>query len=192
MKLTPLSRPTGVALRAAVVALALSATAGCRDIEGGSIEASWIINTAGGGKRIDCACARFGAVRYRIIDVATGAQPCLESGGDGGGPTDATAAVDTTAGDGDAGAAGARCEFDCVAGVGTTAFFIPPGDYAISIQPLDLEGKALGPADGIAVPAPTNRTVRRGEVTNLGVHLIAAEEARLAGPSSCDPDVLTP
>jgi len=173
VKLTPLRRPC---VNATLVAVVLVGAAGCRDIDGGSIEASWIINTAGGGKRIGCACARFGAVRYSVLEINTGARPCEAGGGR------------------DAGAGGAdpRCEFDCVAGVGTTDFFIPPGEYAVSLVPVDLSGKALGPDDGTAVPAPANRSVRSGEVTNLGVHLIAAEEARLAGPSACEQDVLEP
>jgi hypothetical protein len=196
VELTPLWR---LRIGATLVAAALLGATGCRDIDGGSIEASWIINTAGGGKRIDCACARFGAVRYSVVEIHTGARPCLLAGGagDGGAVADGGALADGgAAGDGAAAAGGApfdpRCEFDCVAGVGTTDFFIPAGDYAINIVPVDLDGKTLGPDDGTAVPAPTNRTVRRGEVTNLGVHLIAAEEARLAGPSACDQDVLEP
>lgn len=174
MKLTPLAGVARSAFRFSsarwLVVCLVVCPAGCVDIDGGSIEASWIVNTARGGKRIDCTCARFGAVRYEVVESETGARPCD------------TLSV----------AGNHRCEFDCLAGVGTTDFAIPPGQYAINIVPLDLEGKLLGPSDGVAVPAPTNRAVRRGEVTNLGVHLIAAEEARLAGPSACEPDVLTP
>lgn len=137
--------------------------AGCVAVDGGAIEAAWVINAAARSIRIDCDCARLGAVQLRLEPLGAGTDPC--AGND-------------------------RCIFDCEGGVGTTGFFVPQASYSMSIVPVDLEGKMLEPRHGVVGPPPTVREVRIGELTDLGVYLLIADQERLAGPAACDPEAL--
>jgi hypothetical protein len=82
----------------------------------------------------------------------------------------------------------AGCEFDAALQSGTTGFFIPPGDYAISLVPLGADGAPLGGSGCSltagtgcwATPAPVRRTIATGEVVSLGTLLVAIPDCPLA------------
>jgi hypothetical protein len=125
---------------------------GCIEIDGGAVEARWVLRTNSGiALTCDDDRARIDAIRF-ILDLqneeANGADPCGDD---------------------------PRCEFRCERGVGTTPFFIPDGMYAISLQVLDANATALGPRDGVIVPSALVRQVRTGQLTNLNVNLIIVE-----------------
>lgn len=136
---------------------------GCIDIEGGAIEVRWDLQYGGEdctvpgedeprckrGNRVSCKLANVGAVRLALTPLfGSGDDPCASDAG---------------------------CSFECDRKVGTTAFFIPEGDYGISLRTEDPQGALLGPAEGVTVPSPVVRQIRRGELTNLNVNLIIVE-----------------
>lgn len=148
----------------AVQALVFAAgTPACIDVQGGALEGGWVINAAANGLRINCACAQLKWVRFALDPADGGDDPCAEDD---------------------------RCRFPCAAETGTTGFVIPEGSYGISVIPLDAEGVPVGPAEGVVAPAPSQRGVRAGELTSLGVSLLTAAHDRLAGPSACDEEWL--
>lgn len=122
---------------------------GCVTIEGGAVEARWVLRNTR-GVAVDCAdeVAQIAAIRFALLPVASGDDPC---------------------------AVGDACRFSCRSGVGTTPFVIPAGRYAISLRPLDADGEALALEDGVQVPAAILREVRLGELTNLNVNLIIVD-----------------
>jgi hypothetical protein len=140
------------------VALVLSVgLAACVKIDGGAIELSWVTYCSG-GKRPDatqCSCnaraAALARVQLVVVGVSDGAVASACAGRSG-------------------------CEFEAAHQQGTTGFFVPPGDYDISLVPLDASGTALGgpdcPLDSgtgcIATPPPIRRTLTAGEVVSLG------------------------
>lgn len=65
-----------------------------------------------------------------------------------------------------------RCKFRCNELLGTTRFFVPEADYAISLRAVDRDGELLDQADGVTTPAPLVYSVRKGELTNMNVNLI--------------------
>jgi hypothetical protein len=158
-----------------------SAAGGCIGIDGGAIDLSWVVYCSS-GQQPDatgqdpasprCSCnLRAGAlarVRLSVIGV-------------GGGPAD------------DACGGRTECEFDAGRQSGTTGFFVPPGDYAIALVPVDAAGTALGGSDcdlagatGCwATPAPVRRTVTTGQIVSLGALLVAVPDCPAAG--ACQP-----
>jgi hypothetical protein len=143
-----------------VVAAAIS---GCVDIDGGAVEARWDLQYGGEdctppgggdplcvrGNRISCARGKVGFVELSLDPLRGSDDPCDREG--------------------------TPCRFSCEPLIGTTRFFIPEGDYSISLQVRDPAGTLLGPADGVAVPAPIVRQVLEGQLTNLNVNLIIVQ-----------------
>ena len=168
----PAARRRAAALRRAlltVAAVALVAPS-CLHIDGGAIELSWVTYCAGGktpGSGGSCSC------RERAASLAT-VQLALVSLHDGGG--------------GDVCAGRSGCRFDAQRQSGNTGFFVPPGDYDLTLIPLDASGAPLGgPAcvtGGDAgtdapcwqSPAPLRRTVITGEVVSLGSFLFSVPD----------------
>lgn len=132
------------ALLALVQTLALAA--GCVPIDGGAVEARWVLRNVGGiAVSCDASEAQISAIRFELVPQDSGDDPCLDE---------------------------RSCRFPCDSGVGTTHFVIPEGRYAISLRPLDATGEPLTTQDGIQVPAPIIREVRAGQITNLNANLI--------------------
>jgi hypothetical protein len=132
-----------------LVALSL-ALGGCVQIQGGSIEVSWVVH-ANGRAITDCGCADPAIASVRI-DVR----------GRGG-------AIDAPC----AGRAG--CQFACGRQTGATPFDIPEthGDemYAIGVVAVGADGADL-PA--VMAPASILRTVTRGQPTEVEAFLLSA------------------
>ena len=147
-----------LAWRVVLVGLQLGSLAGCVAVEGGAIEAAWVINAAVGGVRISCECAQITSVDIVVVPQSGTDTPC----------------------------AGDDCRFSCRRGVGTTRFAISEGNYVISLAGVDSSGVRLTAAEGLTTPPPIVREVRRGELTNLGVYLLIADTSRLASPPTCD------
>lgn len=152
--------------RIVALLLALAAT-GCVSIDGGAVEASWDIHAQDGRGIADCSCTcpEIAKVRLSVVPAAGGADVC---------------------------AARAACQFFCRAKHGATPFDIPPGDYALSLVPLGLDGQDLTGAvtqDGGGVctaqggVAPTLRTVGKGQLTQLNAVVIVADCAPVCGGS---------
>ena len=133
-------------LRLPVLLLCLT-SAGCIDVSGGALEARWDLRDEKDGTRIDCATAKFRAMRFLLQAIADQSDPCSPAQGD-------------------------RCLFACDREVGTTGFFIPEGDYSIVLRAVSESGQELGPAEGVVVPSPVVRQVRVGQLVDLGVNLV--------------------
>ncbi len=116
----------------------------CVEVSGGAVEARWDLRDSHGA-RIDCAHAQAVSIQFVLSPFDQEEDPC---------------------------AIGARCLFACNRGVGTTAFNIPVGEYAMSLQVVGEEGRVLGPGEGVVTPAPMVRQVYLGQLTNLSVNLI--------------------
>ncbi|MBC8131460.1 MAG: hypothetical protein H7X95_00655 [Deltaproteobacteria bacterium] len=127
---------------------------GCVEIEGGAVEVSWAIFARDGRGITDCSCASpsISYVRLNLVSVADpGQQPC--------------AGLDA-------------CRFTCHRKTGATPFVVPPGQYLMSVVPVDAAGNDLptvfaagdptGPAvPWVQTPPATTRTVVRGRPTAL-------------------------
>jgi hypothetical protein len=117
---------------------------GCVEVDGGAIEASWVLRTFDGRAISSCGCASPAIARVRFVARAVGDDETL--GEDG-------------------------CEFPCRSQRGATPFFVPTGRYAVSFSPLDVTGTALGAgapgSGGVRVPAPILREVVHGRPTQL-------------------------
>lgn len=128
-------------------ALATMMGLSCVQVDGGAIEASWVLRTFDGRSVDGCACANpaIAHVRFVVVDEA-GAGDDVCAGNPG-------------------------CEFSCGSQRGATPFFVPSGRYAISVAAVDASGTALPPSSagtvGIRVPAPILRDVVRGQPTEL-------------------------
>jgi hypothetical protein len=122
---------------------------GCIQIEGGAVEARWVLRTPQ-GNAVTCQDnrARIAWIRFVLLPQPEDDDPCS---------TDE------------------RCAFPCERGVGATPFFIPEGDYLISLQPLDADENPLTEADGVGMPAPLIRQVRTGQSTSLFANLIIVD-----------------
>jgi hypothetical protein len=141
--------------RITLIALLFSAM-GCVPVDGGAVEASWLVATYGDGRGIadcNCACPPIAKVRLRLVPVA---------GGD-----DACAGRDT-------------CQFSCNLQSGATRFDIPAGSYAISLVPVGQDGNDIAPrSDPLTCGAqsgvdPVVREVVKGQVTQLDAMLMKA------------------
>jgi hypothetical protein len=120
-----------------------TAVIGCVDVDGGAVEARWDLRDIS-GMRIDCQKAAIAKMGFALVPEL-GADPCAQE---------------------------ARCTFSCERGVGTTPFIIPEGEYAMTIQAVDAEGRVLGLVDGVTAPAAVVRQVVTGQLTDLNVNLI--------------------
>jgi hypothetical protein len=137
-------------LRACLTACAAGALVGCVRTEGGAVEASWVLRTFDGRAISSCHCSDPEIGRVRLVV--------------------ATLAPDGTVGQ-DLCAARSDCEFSCSSQSGATPFFVPAGQYAISVAPLGAAGELLAGEPpygaGVRVPAPILREVVFGRPTQV-------------------------
>jgi hypothetical protein len=122
----------------------------CVEIDGGAIEASWVLRTYDGRAIDGCGCGNPSIARVRFVvaesdrEGHTGADIC---------------------------AGRADCEFSCDSQRGATPFFVPAGRrYAISLSVSDGTGRVLptGGGDGsVRLQAPILRDVVYGQPTQL-------------------------
>jgi hypothetical protein len=150
---------------------------GCVTINGGAIDFSWIVYCASGPRpsSATCSCsaraAALSRVRLTVVGLADGA------------------ATDLCVGN-------AGCDVAASGQSGTTGFFIPPGDYAISLVPLDANGTPLGGPDctpGVPdggqgdcweTPAPLRETIVLGQTIQLNALIIVVPDC----PFTCSPN----
>jgi hypothetical protein len=140
--------------------LVLPGTAACVQVDGGAVEASWVLQTFDGRSISDCGCSTPEVSRVRFVVVRM----------DGPG--------------GDVCAGRPSCEFPCRRGTGATRFEIPPGRYAISLSPLGVTGQPLLAGGAVDVPAPILRNVVFGQPTELDAFSIQASCALMCGGES--------
>jgi len=120
---------------------------GCLEVSGGAVEIAWVLRNDSRGAA-DCADADPDLETLRLSIV-----PAV------GDATDLCAAGEVKG-----------CQFSCREGTGSgiTAFAVPPGDYYLGLVPLTVDGTPLA-ADRVAVPPPVRRTLRNGELCDLGL-----------------------
>jgi hypothetical protein len=115
-------------------------------VDGGAVEASWVLRSFDGRAISDCRCTEPEVSRVRLVVVPEA--------------PDGTWGRDVCAGR-------AECEFPCRRQTGATPLDVPPGRYAISITALDASGRDLTGAEpgqgGVRVPAPILRDVVFGQ-----------------------------
>jgi hypothetical protein len=151
-----MDRPTPILL--------LFSALSCVSIDGGAVEASWVVVTPDGRTISDCACtcARVAKVRLKLEPLGGGADPC---------------------------AGRTSCQFGCNLQSGVTRFDIPAGTYAISVVPVGADGNDLTPGEagsncGAQAGAnPTVRDVVKGKVTGLDAMMVLADCAPECGGS---------
>jgi hypothetical protein len=132
-----------------IVFLAMAAAAvSCVSIDGGAVEASWVVRTDDGRAITECSCSdpQIDRVRLQLVGASgdvSGTLPCQGR---------------------------SSCEFSCHRQTGATSFDIPPGFYLISLVPVDAAGQdltALAPPRHVQTPAPVLREVVKGQPTQL-------------------------
>src|SRR4051794_7980346 len=114
-----------------------AAAVSCVPIDGGAVEASWVLRTEDGRAISSCSCVDppIAAVRFTLVGASgevEGRLPCSDQ---------------------------AACQFSCQRQTGATPFDIPPGFYLISLVPVDAAGQAL---TTVRTPAPVLREVVKG------------------------------
>jgi hypothetical protein len=134
---------------------------GCVSVDGGAVEGSWLVTTYDGRGigSCTCTCPRVSKIRFQLVPTAGGADPCLGR---------------------------ASCQFSCDQRSGATRFDIPPGQYAISLVPVGIDGNDIAndeAADCRAGPgvAPEIREVVSGRVTGLDARVVLADCAPECG-----------
>ncbi|HEY0709344.1 MAG TPA: hypothetical protein VGG33_21220 [Polyangia bacterium] len=161
----PSLRTIGSAIINLLVSLTVfSSAAGCVNVDGGAIEASWVLRTHDGRAIEGCGCAdpAIARVRFAITPSVTEGSP---------------PGSDLCAGRAD-------CEFACPNQRGATPFFVPAGRYAINIVVLGPDGLPVGVGGGpgaVRVPAPILRDVVYGQATQLEAIAIEAGCAATCG-----------
>jgi hypothetical protein len=148
--------------RLTLIALVFSAL-GCVSIDGGAVEASWVLVTHDGRgiANCSCTCPPIAKIRLQLLPTAGGADPCAGS---------------------------AACQFACDRQSGTTHFDIPPGNYAISLVPVGADGNDIttgeaGTCSAGPGAAPVVRDVVKGRVTGLDALVVLADCAADCGGS---------
>lgn len=135
---------------------AATAAVSCVQIDGGAVEASWVVRSDDGRAITECRCSnpQIANLRFRLTGVSEavkGTDPCKGR---------------------------AACTFSCQRHSGTTPFDIPPGSYLISLVPLDAAGQDLGMATAerraVGTPAPVLRDVVTGQPTQLDALAVVA------------------
>ncbi len=116
----------------------------CVEIDGGAVESGWTLRD-NQGNLIDCAQAQLAFFRFSLEPLGGAVDPCEGN---------------------------ESCQFSCDKGRGITAFIIPEGRYAISLVAMGESRMPLGPQEGVIAPAPIERHVRTGEITDMNVNLI--------------------
>jgi hypothetical protein len=147
--------------RVTLIALLFCAL-GCVSVDGGAVEASWVVVTNNDGRRIadcGCTCPPIAKIRLALAPVGGGPDPC---------------------------AGRASCAFGCNQQTGATRFDIPPGSYAISLVAVDQDGKDIpvGPVGTCSLgggPDPAVREVSKGRVTQLDALVMLADCAAECG-----------
>lgn len=141
--------------------LLLFSALGCVSIDGGAVEASWVVVTHDGRGISDCACTcpAIARIRLKLEPTGGGADPC--AGQD-------------------------SCQFGCDRRSGATRFDIPPGTYAISLVPVGSDGNDLVSGEAGACRAgpgasPVVRDVVKGKVTGLDAMIVLADCAPECG-----------
>jgi len=137
---------------------------GCVSIDGGAVEASWVVETYGDGRGIadcGCACPPIAGLRLQLTPISGGSDPC--AGRD-------------------------SCQFSCGQRSGSTRFEVPPGSYAISLVPVGIDGNDISPGNPLTCGAqsgvdPQVREVVKGQVTQLDAVLMRATCAAECGGS---------
>ena len=163
-------------IRSAIIFYGLGAIASCVPIscvpiDGGAIEASWVLRTFDGRAISGCACSEPRIARVRFVVNAVDEQGMVKE---------------------DVCAGRASCEFTCTSQRGATPFFVPEGRYAISLAALDASGAVIpstGNKGGIRVQAPILRKVVHGQPTQFEAFAIEASCA--GGPGGCGGDDTT-
>ena len=121
----------------------------CVPVDGGAVEANWVVRSADGRAINDCGCTdpRIIFVRLNLLGVSPPAikdtQPCKDR---------------------------VECGFGCQSQTGTSRFDIPPGSYLMAVTPTDAVGYDLttpGPDGARKVqrsvpPAPSLSRYSRG------------------------------
>ena len=132
-----------------LVLAAASAGLSCVPIDGGAVEAAWMVRSADGTPST-CACSAPSIVHVRLslVGVSAGVKDMRPCDGRG------------------------VCQFDCPVNRGATPFDIPPGSYLMSLLATDATGNDLGAGGRITPPAPVLRDVVRGQPTQLDVAAI--------------------
>jgi hypothetical protein len=148
--------------RITLIALLFSAM-GCVSIDGGAVEASWVVVTHDGRGITDCGCTcpPTPKIRLQLLPLAGGSDPC---------------------------AGRAACQFLCNQESGATRFDIPPGSYAISLVPVGADGNDImrgeaGSCSAVAGVDPVVREVVRGRVTQLDAMTVTTDCAADCGGS---------
>jgi len=100
--------------RVTLITLLFSALA-CKHVDGGAVEASWVLVTTDGRGVSDCACTcpSIAKIRMELLPEAGGGDAC---------------------------AGRAACEFFCGQQTGATQFDIPPGTYQVRLVPVGVDG----------------------------------------------------
>jgi hypothetical protein len=146
--------------RITLIALLFSAL-GCVSIDGGAVEASWVVVTHDGRGIADCGCTcpPIAKIRLKLEPIGGGGDPC----------------VGRTA-----------CQFACNLQSGATRFDIPPGSYAISLVPVGQDGNDItngevGTCSAGGGVDPVVRDVIKGRVTQLDAMVVLADCAADCG-----------
>jgi hypothetical protein len=136
--------------------LAACAAVSCVQIDGGAVEASWVVVSVDGHAIPTCTCTdpQIDSVRMKLVgygDRGAGADVC---------------------------AGRTSCQFACERRTGATPFDIPAGDYLMSLVAVDAAGRDLtddaAGAKRVVAPAPVLRTVVAGQPTQLDAFALVA------------------
>jgi hypothetical protein len=151
--------------------VAAGASVSCVSIDGGAVEASWVVVDVDGHAIARCGCAdpEIVSVRLQLVgkkDDGVLFDPCQER---------------------------ASCQFPCERRTGATPFDIPPGSYLMSLVAVDATGRDLDSLDTgdkrVVAPAPVLREVVRGQPTQLDALALVAGCAARCGQNkntACD------
>jgi hypothetical protein len=149
--------------RVIVIALLFSAL-GCKHVDGGAVEASWIFVTPDGRAINDCACTcpPIAKIRIQLLPQGGGGDPC---------------------------AGRAVCEFPCNQQTGVTQFDIPAGTYEARLVPVGSDGVDVtgGEAGSCATEARSFTRLQEvvaGRVTQLDALQMVAGCAPECGGSN--------
>jgi hypothetical protein len=148
---------------ACAVAWVMVSLVGCVQIDGGSIEANWVVRTYDGRAMDGCDCADPSLSRIRFVAALVDPSGALGADVCAGRP---------------------ECEFSCNSQRGATPFFVPAGRYAVSLSAIGPAGQVLptlGGKGGVHLQAPILRDVVFGQPTQLEAFAIEANCADRCG-----------